>query len=144
MAAYLGLDVGDKRVGTALAESEVKLASPHLIFDRAGGKAEREIIRLVGERSVNQIVVGLPLNEDGSLNEQCLKVQNFCRRLQKRLSIEIVYVDEYLSTVESEEKLAGKKRPPRGKGRQKLDAVSATIILQRYLDDEKAYRLSKV
>jgi len=138
MALVLGLDVGDRRIGTALADDAIRIATPHATFNRAQGRAEEAILQLVTERGLVRIVAGLPLNEDGTRSEQCLKVENFCRRLQRRLNIEVIFVDEYLSSFESEELLrtasprrrSGRNRAERERGA--VDAVSAQVILERY------------
>ena len=137
MAALLALDVGDKRVGLAMAAEGSFVASPYLTIPRAGGRAEREIVALISQHKIEQLIVGLPLGEGGEKNEQCLKVESFCRRIQKRVQIEIQFVDEYVSSYEAEEKLrlagtSGKHLKRDGL----LDAASAAIILQSYIDAE--------
>ena len=133
MARILALDIGDRRVGTALADSNGRHLHPHLTFDRLHGLAEKEIIKLVTEMEIRLIVVGLPLSENGQKNEQCSKVENFCRRLKRRIDAEIVYVDEYLSSVEAIELLRlNPKRERIARRKGTIDAVSASIILRSY------------
>lgn len=134
MGIFLGLDVGDKRVGAALCDELEILASPFATFDRAQGRAEQEILKVATEKSLAGLVVGLPLSEDGSKNEQCLKVENFCRRLKRRLNLDIFFVDEYASSLEAEAKLSKRSRLRGSKGRAAIDAASAAIILQEFLD----------
>ena len=138
MHIYIGLDVGDKRVGVALSDLSGILASPFATFDRAQGRAEKAILSLYCEKSAKCLVVGLPLSEDGAKNQQCLKVENFCRRLSKRMDLKIYYIDEYASTIEAEDKLSnrGSKRG-RGGVRPDLDAASAAVILQAFLDQNR-------
>jgi len=131
MTLILGLDVGDKRVGIAIGESESKLATPYGAVDRAKGKAEIEILALCKERNISKIVAGLPLDYEGRLTEQALKIQSFCRRLSRRAPLEIVFVDETLTTESAKQRLemsVKKTRELRQKG--VLDAVSASIILE--------------
>ena len=139
MPIILGLDVGDVRVGVALSDLSALIASPFATYDRAQGRAEKAILELCQNRNVSIIVVGLPLNDDNSKNEQCLKVENFCRRLLKRVALEIHYVDEYASSVDAEERLAVSRGRKNGRGRAKgeLDAAAAAIILQTFLDQKK-------
>ena len=138
MPRIIGLDVGDKRVGTALSDAEGRLATPHQTFERAGGRAERAIVALANEHHVRTLVVGMPYGADGSKNPQCDRVEQFCRRLQRRMRCDIIYVDEYLSSVEAEERLnqSGGKRRSRLSG--EIDAASATLLLQEYLDSDAA------
>lgn len=134
---FIGLDVGDKNVGTALADSQAAVAVAYKTFSRAKGVAEQEILKLIKENGIATVVAGLPLSEDGSKNEQCSKVENFCTRIKKRSGVEVVYIDEYLTSVEAEERLrnAGLKTS-RGK-KVAIDALSAAIILQLYLDSDE-------
>ena len=141
MAKIIGLDVGDARVGIALGDDTVRTASPFKTVSRGNGAAEREILELIQSQAAQKLVVGLPLSEDGAANAQCEKVKAFCRRIERRSSVKIHYVDEYLSSVEAEEKL--KDSRPRLKKTQKIrskyekgliDAVAASIILQSFLD----------
>ena len=128
MAVILGLDVGTKRVGLALSDPEGKYAMPHRTVLRARGAAETEILKLIAAHGVLIVVAGIPLGRDGSMNEQCLKVQNFCRRLKKRANVTITYVDEHLSSEDAKYKLRSAGR--RSFAPEEIDAVAASIILQ--------------
>lgn len=120
----------------ALGDEETKVATPLDAFDRAQGRAEALLFELIGKEKIDKIIVGLPLSDNGSLNEQCLLVLRFCRRLKRRLNVPIFCVDEYLTSIESQEilGLSGKKERARRKGGS-VDAVSAMLILKIYLDD---------
>lgn len=138
MRKLLGLDIGDKRVGTALVGPDQSFSIPHKTFLRENGVAEREILAIVAERGIEAIVVGMPLNEDGTKSEQCLKVENFCRRLKKRADIDVLFVDEYGTSSEAEAALrstgvSGKRAKKKGA----TDAVAAALILQLFLESQK-------
>ena len=136
MTLFLGLDVGDVRVGVALSDPSALIASPLDTFLRAKGHAEQEVIKLINARAIKTVVVGLPLDEAGNSTKQGEKIKNFCRRLQKRVSVEIVFVDEYCSSIEAESHIKlYKKRKQQGKG--VIDQISASIILQSYLDTKR-------
>jgi putative Holliday junction resolvase len=93
---------------------------------------------LIKERNIELIVVGLPLNEDGSRNEQCSHVENFCRRLRKRVDIRLEFFDEYLSSMEAEEMIGGSRAKLREAREQGLiDSMAAAIILKNYLESRK-------
>jgi putative Holliday junction resolvase len=129
----LGLDVGDALVGVAVSRSGT-LAEPFKAFPRAAKEAEAEIIKLIKSQGVQLLVCGLPLSDDNKENTQCQKVRAFCDRITKRTGVEIVFVDEYCTSVDAGEllSLAGK----RGRKREnRLDAAAAALILQAYLDD---------
>jgi len=130
--AILGLDVGDKRIGVALANG--LLAIPLTVLDRAGEEADMEkLLALAREHVAERIVVGLPLLMNGSIGMQAEKVLAFSRALSEHVDIPVDTWDERLSTVSAERLLldTGMKREKR-KG--KRDAMAAAIILQAYLD----------
>jgi putative holliday junction resolvase len=136
MAKLLGLDIGDVRVGVALADSRVGIAEPHETLDRGKRNAEKEILSLITNHNIEIVVAGLPLDAEGNKTAQCEKVENFCKRLLRRASFTLHYVDEHLTTVEAEQQLISSGRAAAKRARHKgvLDAVSASIILQTYLD----------
>lgn len=130
--AILGLDVGDKRIGVALANG--LLAIPLTVLDRAGEEADMEkLLALAREHGAERIVVGLPLLMNGSIGMQAEKVLAFSQALSEHVDIPVDTWDERLSTVSAERLLldTGMKREKR-KG--KRDAMAAAIILQAYLD----------
>ncbi|RIK99741.1 MAG: Holliday junction resolvase RuvX, partial [Proteobacteria bacterium] len=73
----LGLDIGTKRVGTALSNSGSNLATPYRTYSRESGQAEREILALIGEKKVKILVVGLPLGATGERTYQCRDIASF-------------------------------------------------------------------
>ncbi|GAC1371939.1 MAG: Holliday junction resolvase RuvX [Candidatus Saccharimonadales bacterium] len=127
MGKFLGIDYGSSRVGLALAESEVKLASPYQTVAPADLAAA---IKAAGPFEV--VVVGLPRSLDGRDTPQTLAVRRFCDDvLWRQLHIDPVYQDEAGTSSIAEEhlKAAGK---PYSKG--DIDAGAAALILQDYLD----------
>ena len=130
--AILGLDVGEKRIGVALADG--LLAIPLTVIDRAGEGADLErVLALAEEHGVKRIVVGLPRSLDGSIGRQAERVLSFSSALSESTDVPVDTWDERLSTVSAERLLldAGVKREKR---RARRDAMAAAIILQSYLD----------
>jgi putative Holliday junction resolvase len=130
--AILGLDVGEKRIGVALADG--LLAIPLTVIDRAGEGADLErVLALAEEHGVKRIVVGLPRSLDGSIGRQAERVLSFSSALSESTDVPVDTWDERLSTVSAERLLldAGVKRDKR---RARRDAMAAAIILQSYLD----------
>jgi putative Holliday junction resolvase len=131
----MALDVGERRTGVAVGE---RLARPLLTLKRRS-KAEdwQAIARLVREHRVDTLVVGKPLNMDGSAGFAAQRVVRYARRLvaaldEMNLEIQLVFWDERLSTVEAERMLrAGGGAAHTGTG---IDAAAAAVILQGYLD----------
>ena len=130
--AILGLDVGEKRIGVALADG--LLAIPLSVIDRTGEAADVEqLLALAREYGAERIVVGLPRSMNGSIGRQAEEVLAFSGALAQHVDIPVDTWDERLSTVAAERLLTdtGMKREKR-KG--KRDAMAAAIILQAYLD----------
>lgn len=135
----LGLDVGEKRIGVAIAGPEGLLAIPLTVIDRVGERADlKAILALVREHGVKRIVVGLPRSLDGSIGQQAERVLAFSKELSQETDIPIDTWDERLSTVAAERLMvdAGVKR---GKRRARRDALAAALILQSYLDRRRAF-----
>ena len=130
--AILGLDVGQKRIGVALAEDLV--AIPLTVIERTGEEDDLErVLALAEEHGVKRIVVGLPRSLDGSIGRQAERVLSFSSALSESTAVPVDTWDERLSTVSAERLLlgAGVKRDKR---RARRDAMAAAIILQSYLD----------
>jgi putative Holliday junction resolvase len=139
----LGLDVGERRTGVAVGEV---LARPLTTLNRRSKEREYEAIgRLVREHSVETIVVGLPLNMDGSKGFQAQKVERYASELREAmgemaLELEVVLWDERLSTEEAQRAMidSGQSVSER---RHRVDQVAAAVILQSYLDHRSGGRL---
>ena len=97
----------------------------------------RRIAELVSEYEAETVVVGLPVNMDGSEGERAALAREFANELTKRIGVRTVMQDERLSTVEAAELLAltGRKRD---NPRDRIDAVAAAIILTDYLNQKEA------
>lgn len=135
---YLGLDVGDRRIGMALSDETATLATPLPTFVRVGPRQDvRRIADLTRTHEAAAVVVGLPLNMDGSPGPQAEKVLRFCEELRKKSGVAVLTQDERLTSVEAEEILAARGVAWKERKAQ-VDAVAATLILQEYLDRRKA------
>lgn len=136
MARILGLDVGDRRIGVALSDAMHMIASPHSVYTRVGyGPDARHFAALAEQTGAEYLVLGLPLNMDGSRGFQAEKVEAFAEKL-KEAGLTVAFADERLTTVSAERALieGGLSRQER-KGT--VDAVAAALILQSYLDSAK-------
>ncbi len=133
----LGLDFGTKRIGVALSD-ELGWTSQGLTTIERKGK-DRDIERigqLVGEHSVEGIVLGLPLNMDGSEGKAALAVRKFAGLLEERLGITVHLWDERLTSWEAEGILKAAEVKPK-KRKQVVDKLAATLILKSYLDAQR-------
>ena len=136
MSRILALDHGSRRVGVAIGETETGLAFARPALARRGGRRDVEAVAdLVREEEVDTILIGLPLNMDGSEGSQAASARAFGERLAG-IGPAIVYADERLSSWQAGEELkAAGRRPARQSG--ELDSAAARLFLQQYLDDRR-------
>lgn len=134
----LGIDAGERRVGVAMSDELRLLASPVTVLDRRprGLAPVMDRIRdLVRREDVRHMVVGLPLNADGSEGSQARRARDFARVAERVVGIPVTMWDERLSTREAEAILRAQGRNLRRvRARGELDAVAAAAILQDFLD----------
>lgn len=129
----LGIDYGDRRVGLALSDPLGIIAGPLPTYEKKPGKSEIEFFRgLITEKEVQKIVIGLPLNMDGTEGPRAAKAREFGGKL-KGFGAEIIYKDERLSSVSANRVLDEAEMNWR-KRKEVVDAIAAVIILQSYLD----------
>ena len=130
----IAFDFGEKKIGVAIGNSITKTAHP-LETIRKVKKSERiEIIEnLLNEWEPGIVVVGLPLNEDGTESRLTLLAQNFAKKIKNRFKVPIVMVDERYTSVEAKILLNGNVKSIK-KENQVIDQVAAQIILGSYFD----------
>lgn len=127
------LDVGDARIGVAICD-ELGLTTRGLgVVRRHGGVRDLEaIVRMLAPWEPERVVVGLPLNMDGSEGPQAAKVRRFGARLGEHAKLPIDFWDERLTTVEAED-LLREQGIHRQRRRALVDQVAAAAILRSYL-----------
>ena len=123
MAVILGIDVGTVRVGCAVVDDTVRIPFPVAIWDKAAGVAEQALLRTIDERGASTLVVGLPLGMNGEEGAMCKIVRTFVRRVRKRRSVTVHFVDESFSTDDAREQ-TGARGP--------VDASAACLILESF------------
>lgn len=126
---YLALDVGEKRIGVAVADGGVRIAVPFETIEVDGNEIER-IAKIVIDEDAEVLVVGYPRNQSGEATAQTQYVEQFAKKLID-MTPTIVYQDESLTSVMAEQRLQSYKKPY-AKG--DIDALAAAIILQDYLE----------
>ena len=130
----MALDVGTKRIGIALSDYLQVIATGHSTISRVPEEdAINKIIKLANENRVNIIVVGLPINMDGTQGAQAKDCLDFA---QKILGFDIIFEDERLTSDEAEQRLRVRKVDFR-KNKGLVDMESACIILEQYLSRKK-------
>ena len=131
---YLGIDWGEKRIGLAFAD-DVGIAMP-LPAAVAASKKERmrHIEKMLTQRKAEELVVGYPLNMNGTVGFKAKEVDEFIGELEKRFRLPIHRIDERLSSHSVEQSLKGqKKRPSRQSG--EIDSRAAALILQDFIEE---------
>lgn len=123
------LDVGEKRIGVAVADSAVRIAVAYDTIEVDGGEIEA-ISRVVAGEKAEILVLGYPRNQSGEATAQTRFVEDFSEKL-KDIAPRIVFQDESLTSVLAEQRLKSYKKPY-SKG--DIDAQAAAIILQDYLE----------
>ena len=129
----LGLDVGTRTIGTALCDAGWSFASPASLIRRGKFTADLEALRqLCARESVRALVIGLPLNMDGSDSARTQSVRAFARNCTP-LGLPILLWDERWSTVAAERGLL-EADVSRAKRRERIDNAAAAVILQAAID----------
>ena len=132
---YLAIDYGAKRTGLAICDAGETIASPLGVIKGWRGLLEK-VGEIVKAQNVEAVVLGLPLNMDGSEGEQAKTVLKFAEALKQQVGIPIYLQDERLSSFGAEEKLACAELT-RGKTLKHLDAVAAAEILRAFLEQKE-------
>ena len=130
----MALDVGSKRIGVALSDPLKITAQGLQTFQRTTLEEDiKGLWKLMDEHEVSQLVVGLPKNMDGSVGFKAEEVQQFVADLTAERKIEVIRIDERLTTVSAERTLL-EADVSRAKRKKVIDKMAAVIILQSYLD----------
>ncbi|MHC4174401.1 MAG: Holliday junction resolvase RuvX [Planctomycetota bacterium] len=132
---YLAIDYGTKRTGLAICDAAEIIASPLAVIQ---GQKEllKKIADVVKAEYVEAVVLGLPLNMNGSKGFQTKLVLRFAEQLKDHLDIPIHFQDERLSSFSAKEKLASVEFT-KGKRRKRLDAIAAAEILEAFLEQQR-------
>jgi putative Holliday junction resolvase len=131
--SIMALDVGERRIGVALAGSVAKLARPLTTLTHTT-KIYEDIIQIIELEAVDRVIVGLPRGLDGQTTAQTKSVYDFVAKLKDVLDIPVILQDEALTSVKAKDEL--KKR---GKAIDKgdVDSLAATFILEDYLHEQE-------
>ena len=138
MKRKVALDVGDVRIGVAVSDMLGITANPRETYVRKGRTFEDDInyfAKYAKEEDADAFVIGLPMNMDGTEGTRAEVTREFGEALKEASGLQVIYVDERLTTVSAERMLIGAD-VRREKRKQVIDKVAATIILQSYLDGQ--------
>lgn len=132
----LGMDLGSKTLGLATSDKLGVIASPYktIRYDNMESLID-EVIDLIDELKIEFLVLGYPKNMNNSTGESVERVLKFKNMLEEKSNMEVVLIDERLSTVEAEKYLLDEDKS-RSSRKKIIDAVAASIILDTYLRKE--------
>lgn len=132
----LCFDFGTRQIGIAAGQTLSGTAQPVGVLRARDGQPQwEEVVRLVAEWQPQRLLVGLPLNMDGTESELCARARRFAGRLHARTGKPVTLVDERLSTAEAKSEWSG--RPDR---RGPVDALAAALILRTWLTEPEVGR----
>ena len=134
MNRALGIDYGDTRIGIALSDPLQIITKPYITL-KNNSDFFVKLESIVNEKGVKIIVVGYPYGMKGQITKQTEKVDLFIDRLKQNIDIEVIKVDERLSS-KSAENLLKKQGFKTGHNKSMIDDTSAAIILQEYIDSK--------
>lgn len=134
MNRFLGLDVGDKYIGVSISDTTCTIASNLVTIRRTSNdKAYEEIEGILNDYNIGTVVVGVPINMDGSDTVMSKRIRKFARKLTPKFGVEVIFQDERFTSIEAERTLI--QSNVRRKNRKKyIDQLAASIILQTYID----------
>jgi len=128
----LGIDYGRRRIGLALSDPTLLIATPLVIIENRGiKKTVLQIMDIIKENDIQQIVVGLPLHANGDESEMSREAKRF-GEVFVALGFPVEYVDERFTSFEAESIIGNNRQ-----SKKIIDKVAASIILQIYLDERR-------
>jgi putative Holliday junction resolvase len=134
----MGIDFGEARIGIALSDPTGLIATPKLVLaEKDKGRQISRTVELIVEYEAQKVVVGIPYHLDGSESAMANIAEKFATKLENVSGVEVIRIDERLSSVEAERIMKMTRKKGRKKGlKQEIDMVAAAVILQSYLDGE--------
>jgi putative Holliday junction resolvase len=133
----LGLDYGERRIGVAISDPSGLTARPLTVIARESRDKDLERVRqIAGQFGVTVVVIGLPLNMDGTESQGARRARRFANAIRHQLGLETELWDERLTTFEAEQQMMEAGLSPERR-KELRDAVAAAVILQDYLNSQR-------
>ncbi|MEJ2054854.1 MAG: Holliday junction resolvase RuvX [Calditrichaceae bacterium] len=130
----LAADMGEQRVGLAISDELGMLAHPLCTIKWSGFKKFiAELQNIINENKIDKLIVGVPYTLKGGHSKKTREIKEICIRIRDNIDIELIEVDERLTTKMAEQTLQALGKKP-SKNRDKIDQIAAVYILQSYLD----------
>ena len=137
--SLLAFDFGTSQIGVAVGQTLTNTANPLTVLKARDGIPNwQQIEQLLSEWQPDQLLVGLPLNMDGSESEFCQRARKFARRLHGRFGIPVGMMDERLTTFAAKEQQQSQGKRPTSYRQQPVDDLAAVIILESWFSDPTA------
>jgi putative Holliday junction resolvase len=132
---YLGFDLGTKTIGLALSDTGHHIASPYLTLPRRKFTQDAaELVKIAARENVGALVLGLPVNMDGTEGPRCQATRAFARNIALQIPVPVALWDERLSTVAVQRMMTEEADLSRARRAELVDKLAASYILQSYLD----------
>ncbi|MBT4524353.1 MAG: Holliday junction resolvase RuvX [Phycisphaerae bacterium] len=130
---FLAIDLGDKRTGIAVGDDELRMAQPVCVLEVPIGELLiNAIVKTIEEQDVDALVIGLPLNMDGTPGQRVEITKAFASNLEITTNMQLHFQDERLTSSAAEEKLSGSGKTHKQKKKMR-DALAAAEILNDFL-----------
>lgn len=130
----LGLDIGDRYIGLALSDITKTIATPMQTLQKTKLSNDIKILKqIIDEQNIGALIVGWPMNMNGTEGPRCQSVKDFTSELLNYISLPVAFFDERLSTVAADKAML-EADMSRKKRKKNIDKVAASIILQGALD----------
>lgn len=131
---YLAVDHGQKRTGLAISDASETLVSPHMVIETSNqSELARRILQVIDKEMIEAVVLGLPVNMDGTEGPRAKQVRKFAVMLQGQTRCPVFFHDERLSSYEAE-CLSGDLDLTHKKKKKRLDAIAAASILRSFIE----------
>lgn len=134
-ARLLGLDVGETTIGLALSDVRRTIASPHSTIQRSKFSKDMETLKhIISQQNVGGLVIGYPVNMDGSHGPRTQSTRTFVSNLEKHIDLPLLLWDERLSTMAVERMMTDEADLSRARRGELVDKLAASYLLQGCLD----------
>lgn len=134
LGSLLGIDVGEQRVGLAIAHDGLSIAMPLTTLERRANDFWEQLLQVMKQNNIQGLVIGLPRGLEGQDTNQTEAVRQFAHELARQTSVPYHWQDEALTSVHAEEILRKQNKPYT---KADIDAQAASLILTDYLDTRK-------
>lgn len=134
----LGVDIGEVRIGIAISDPTGTICTPLTTLDAHGAPADQQrIVELADEYEAEAIIVGLPINMDGSHGPAARAARAFCNALRTLTELPVKVHDERLTSHEAEARLRASGIQP-SRNKKQIDSAAAALILESYLAGQQS------